>query len=99
MVKTQTQMKKNTMKKMYCPFVLVIAYTLVFDLFATEPRPNIIIIKTDELRWDALGYAGNTVVKTPNIKNGIVTFSQTSPAKELGIKPIDVSSAGVINDN
>jgi alpha-L-rhamnosidase len=28
-------------------------------------RPNIIIILTDDQRWDALGYAGNADIKTP----------------------------------
>ena len=30
-------------------------------------RPNILFILTDDQRWDAAGYAGNPVVKTPNI--------------------------------
>lgn len=31
------------------------------------PRPNIILIMADELRWDCLGYAGNPDVRTPNL--------------------------------
>ena len=30
-------------------------------------RPNILFITTDQQRWDALGCAGNAVVRTPNI--------------------------------
>ncbi len=30
---------------------------------------NILFILTDDQRWDALGYAGNTVIKTPNLDN------------------------------
>ena len=38
---------------------------------ATEPqkatRPNIVVIMTDDQRWDSLGCYGDKVVKTPNI--------------------------------
>lgn len=30
-------------------------------------KPNIIFILTDDQRWDALGYAGNSIIKTPNM--------------------------------
>ncbi len=30
-------------------------------------RPNIIFILTDDQRWDALGYAGNNIIKTPEM--------------------------------
>jgi arylsulfatase A-like enzyme len=31
------------------------------------PRPNIIFILTDDHRWDALGYAGNRILHTPEM--------------------------------
>src|SRR5688500_2083799 len=34
---------------------------------APASRPNLIVILTDDQRWDALGLTGNPVVKTPNI--------------------------------
>lgn len=34
---------------------------------ADAKKPNIILILTDDQRWDALGYAGNTIIQTPNI--------------------------------
>ncbi|MBQ0733569.1 sulfatase [Aquimarina celericrescens] len=38
-------------------------------------HPNIIFLLTDDQRWDALGYAGNQTLQTPNIdalaKNGV----------------------------
>ena len=30
-------------------------------------KPNIIFILTDDQRWDALGFAGNNIIKTPNM--------------------------------
>ena len=33
----------------------------------SDERPNIIVIKTDDQRWDSLGCYGDTVVKTPHI--------------------------------
>jgi arylsulfatase A-like enzyme len=46
-------------------------------------RPNIIFILTDDQRWDALGYAGNKIIQTPEMdklaesgvyfRNGMVT--------------------------
>ncbi|MFO7621588.1 MAG: sulfatase-like hydrolase/transferase, partial [Bacteroidales bacterium] len=30
-------------------------------------RPNIIFILTDDQRWDALGYAGNRIIQTPEM--------------------------------
>lgn len=34
---------------------------------AETEKPNIIFILTDDQRWDALGYAGNDIIKTPNM--------------------------------
>ncbi len=33
----------------------------------TGARPNIILLLTDDQRWDALGAAGNPVIRTPNL--------------------------------
>ena len=32
-----------------------------------QQKPNIIFILTDDQRWDALGYAGNTIIQTPHM--------------------------------
>ena len=50
-----------------------IALILLFSLFLKvnaqndSKPPNIIFILTDDQRWDALGYAGNTIIHTPNM--------------------------------
>jgi alpha-L-rhamnosidase len=33
----------------------------------TQERPNVIFILTDDQRWDALGYAGNDIIQTPEM--------------------------------
>ena len=48
-----------------------------------QQKPNIIFILTDDQRWDALGYAGNKIIQTPEMdklaesgvyfRNGMVT--------------------------
>ena len=37
------------------------------DKQSADKHPNILFILTDDQRWDALGYAGNPVIKTPNL--------------------------------
>ncbi|MCY3762812.1 MAG: sulfatase-like hydrolase/transferase, partial [Gemmatimonadetes bacterium] len=32
-----------------------------------DPRPNIVLIMCDQMRWDAAGFAGNPTVRTPNL--------------------------------
>lgn len=38
-----------------------------FSAFAQQNRPNIIFILTDDQRWDALGFAGNSIIQTPEM--------------------------------
>lgn len=35
--------------------------------FNLEERPNILIIMTDQQAWDAVGFAGNSQIRTPNL--------------------------------
>lgn len=37
------------------------------DRIPETKKPNIIFILTDDQRWDALGYAGNPIIHTPNM--------------------------------
>ncbi len=47
---------------------LVLAIFLIFSgSLKSQSKPNIILIITDDQRWDALGYAGNTVIETPEM--------------------------------
>jgi len=40
---------------------------LALTAHAAPARPNILFVLTDDQRWDALGYAGNPVIQTPNL--------------------------------
>ena len=46
--------------------ILLILFTFCGTSYSQE-RPNIIFILTDDQRWDALGYAGNEIIHTPNM--------------------------------
>lgn len=46
---------------------LLWAATAPARLSARERAPNFVIFVTDDQRWDALGVAGNKIIRTPNI--------------------------------
>lgn len=50
-------------------FILIILFLIltILKTQAQELRPNIIFILTDDQRWDAMGYAGNQIIKTPEM--------------------------------
>ena len=57
----------------------------------SETKPNIILLLTDDQRWDTLGCAGNSIIKTPNMDdmaqkgvrfaNAFVTTSMDAPSR------------------
>lgn len=49
--------------------LLFVALNLSAQSPKSGDRPNIIFILTDDQRWDALGYAGNELVTTPEMDN------------------------------
>ena len=52
-------------------FLLLFGLTLTFVaqplVAADSPRPNVLILLTDDQRWDALGCMGNRIVQTPEM--------------------------------
>lgn len=46
---------------------LLLLFLGCFSAFAQQNRPNIIFILTDDQRWDALGFAGNSIIQTPEM--------------------------------
>jgi arylsulfatase A-like enzyme len=47
-------------------FPVVFCFSLI-SLGQMKEQPNILIIITDQQAWDAVGYAGNKTIKTPNL--------------------------------
>ena len=71
-------------------------------------RPNILFVLLDDLRWDALGYAGHPHVRTPNIdrlasdavnfKNAFCTTSLCSPSRASLLTGVYAHTHGVTNN-
>ena len=47
--------------------LLFITLFFVLPVFGQQVKPNIIFILTDDQRWDALGFAGNEIIQTPEM--------------------------------
>lgn len=47
--------------------LLILSCFLSAHVFSQQQRPNIIVIVTDDQRWDAMGAMGNEVIQTPNM--------------------------------
>ena len=69
--------------------ILVAAPLISTIAKAKQPTPNILIIMTDQQRWDALRYSGaNAIIKTPNLdklaRNGAYFSQACSPCPVSG---------------
>jgi len=58
---------KNYSKNKRKNYLAFLFFLIIFKSLAQEKRPNIIFILTDDQRWDALGYAGNPIIQTPEM--------------------------------
>jgi len=71
--------------------LILLAVSAVFQAPSEHPRPNIVVILVDDLRWDALGASGHPFVRSPNIdrlaregvlfRNAFVTTPLCSPSR------------------
>ena len=74
----------------------------------TPPRPNVLFILCDDIRWDALSCAGHPYLKTPNIdrlaaegvrfKNMFCTTSLCSPSRASILSGLYAHSHKVVNN-
>jgi len=78
--------------------------------FAQEvENKNLLFIVTDQQRFDALGYAGNTVIKTPNLdrlaqqgayfRNAYTPCAVCGPARSSMLTGSRVESTGVFSND
>jgi len=62
--------KKST--QLYLSVIVMVCVSILHTVKGLSQKketaqPNIIFILTDDQRWDAMGYAGNSVIKTPEM--------------------------------
>lgn len=95
----KTLVSPSTSKHLFiCSRILLIFLLLTFApdttgrrAATTTPRPNIVFILIDDLRWDELGIAGHPYIKTPGIdrigkegaffRNAFMTTPLCSPSR------------------
>ncbi len=88
--------------------VLALALGLALPLTAAARRPNVLVILTDDQRWDALGLGGSRHLETPNMdrigregvffKNAFCTTSLCSPSRASILSGLYAHAHGV-SDN
>lgn len=71
--------------------LVLLSVPAVLEAAETSPRPNIVVVLVDDLRWDELGCAGHPFVRTPHIdriayegarfRNAFCTTPLCSPAR------------------
>lgn len=89
---------------------LTFLFVLLLQLaaLAASPRPNVLVIVTDDQRWDALSCLGNKMVRTPNLDqlvaegarfaNAFVTTSLCSPSRATMMSGLYAHRHGVLNN-
>jgi len=87
-------------------FTIVLLFLLALSSCNRNHNPNIIFLLADDHRWDALGAAGNTIIKTPNLdkiadegvlfRNAFVTTSICACSRASILTGQYVSRHGVV---
>ena len=64
---------------------------------AENPRPNIVFILVDDLRWDELGCAGHPFIKTPSIDR-IAKWAKSAQGRGIEARKYDIKRLGAWAD-
>lgn len=75
---------------------------------ASRPRPNIVVVVVDDLRWDELGVSGHPFVQTPNIDriaregarftNAFATTPLCSPSRASLLTGLYARTHGIVDN-
>ena len=95
--------------KTFLLFIWISVHAMSFGAGGeTEKRPNLLIIMTDQQRFDALSFAGNTVLETPNLdrlgkegawfRNAYTPCAVCAPARASILTGCRVANTGVISN-
>lgn len=86
-------------------FVLLCLFIAQITVAQTKAKKNFLFIMTDQQRYDALGYAGNSVIKTPNMdrlakqgayfQNAYTPCAVCGPARSSILTGSSVETTGV----
>jgi arylsulfatase A-like enzyme len=87
---------------------VLVACVVVPTASAALQRPNVLVILTDDMRWDAMSCAGHPFFKTPNLDrlaaegarfaNTFVTTSLCSPSRASILSGQYARTHGVLNN-
>jgi arylsulfatase A-like enzyme len=96
------------MKKILSLIIAVVSFLSSSTHAASTPRPNIVFVLVDDLRWDGLSCMGSPIAKTPNIdriakegalfKNFFVTLPLCAPSRATFLTGQYAHRNGVIDN-
>ena len=100
------------MKNVYlvsCIFALLCISVMQRSYGQAENRKNLLFIITDQQRYDALAYAGNSVIQTPNLdrlaqqgaffRNAYTPCAVCGPARSSILTGFSVENTGVYSND
>lgn len=97
-----------TFSRLRSLLTLVLLAPVLPVLGASAPRPNVVVIVTDDQRWDAMSCVGHPLLKTSNLDrlaaegarfaNAFVTTSLCSPSRATMMSGLYAHRHGVLNN-